>query len=90
VGDAIIDRLTQATQRFNQQAAAYLNTDGPLNHAGIREEFYALLDTKSYALKVGRYVYAGVYDASNHQTIKLLIFQMRKRSILKKFRSIWN
>jgi HD-GYP domain-containing protein (c-di-GMP phosphodiesterase class II) len=69
VGDPIIDRLAQATQRFNQQAAAYLNTDGPLNHAGIREEFYALLDTKSYALKVGRYVYAGVYDASNHKIV---------------------
>jgi HD-GYP domain-containing protein (c-di-GMP phosphodiesterase class II) len=69
VGDAIIDRLTQATQRFNEQAAEYLDTEGPLDHKGIRKKFYALLNTKAYALKVGQYVYAGVYDASGFKIV---------------------
>jgi HD-GYP domain-containing protein (c-di-GMP phosphodiesterase class II) len=69
VGDVIIDRLIQATQRFNEQAADHLNTEGPLDHEGIREKFHALLDTKAYTLKVGKYVYAGVYDASNNKIV---------------------
>ena len=69
VGDAILDRLMQATQRFNTQASAPLNAEGGLDHTGLKEEFYKFIDQKAYGLKEGEYVYAAVYDAAGREVV---------------------
>lgn len=71
VGDAILDRLMQATQRFNAQASSPLNAEGGIDHSGLKDEFYKFIAQKVYRLKEGKYVYAGVYDAAG---IKIVDF----------------
>jgi HD-GYP domain-containing protein (c-di-GMP phosphodiesterase class II) len=69
VGDVILDRLIQATERFNNQVAKYINAEGPLDHDAIKEEFHKFLETKAYKLKEGQYVYAGVYDGAGVEIV---------------------
>ncbi len=71
VGGTVVYRMTQVAEEFNSLAAKHLNAEGPLDRAGLQDSLEEFVAMPRLKMREGNFVYAGIYDLSGQQIVKL-------------------
>jgi len=70
VGGVATFRMIQVTELFNSIAAEQLNSENPLDRAGLKRSIDELAATPHLKMREGQFAYAGIYDPAGQQVIE--------------------